>query len=233
MNTEQASVAATPRSASALRLVAAAEQLFALHGINGVSLRQVAAEAGSANNSAVHYHFRSKDALIAAIFEHRLPQIVRERRLLATRDMPHDVRSRVEAHFLPVLDIAEATDNFYVSFVEQLQRADAQSVGHLVILNNEGQQSNEEFRTDLDRLLDHLPQPMRRMRIQQAQLFCLHAAADRERAVARGDDLPPFRLFVSSLFDGITGFLTAPVSAATLQRVATDPEPESPGPQLL
>jgi hypothetical protein len=70
---------------------------------------------------------------------------------------------------------------------------------------------------------------MRRMRIQQAQLFCLHAAADRERAVARGDDLPPFQLFVSSLFDGITGFLTAPASAATLRRVAPAPETDSPG----
>jgi AcrR family transcriptional regulator len=233
MNTERASVAATPRSVSALRLVTAAERLFALNGINGVSLRQVAAEAGSANNSAVHYHFRSKDALITAIFEHRLPQIVRERRLLATRDLPHDVRSRVEAHFLPVLDLAEATDNYYVSFVEQLQRADVQSVGHLVILNDDGQRSNEEFRTDLDRLLDPLPQPMRRMRIQQAQLFCLHAAADRERAVARGDDLPSFPLFVSSLFDGITGFLTAPASATTLRKVATAPEAESPGLRLL
>ena len=55
-------------SASALRLVLAAERLFALHGIDGVSLRQIASEAGSANNSAVHYHFGSKEGLIGAIF---------------------------------------------------------------------------------------------------------------------------------------------------------------------
>lgn len=40
-----------PPSASALRIVVAAERLLALHGIDGVSMRQIATEAGSANNS--------------------------------------------------------------------------------------------------------------------------------------------------------------------------------------
>ena len=115
---------ATVPSASALRLVLAAERLFARHGIDGVSLRQIAAEAGSGNNSAVHYHFGSKHGLIAAIFRHRLPQIISERRLLAARCDPDDLRSRFEAHFLPVLTMADATDNHYVSFVEQIQRTD-------------------------------------------------------------------------------------------------------------
>jgi AcrR family transcriptional regulator len=221
------------RSASALRLVLAAERLFALHGIDGVSLRQVAAEAGSANNSAVHYHFGSKDALVAAIFEHRLPQIVRERRLLATRGAPHDLRSRLEAHYLPVLTLAEATDNHYVSFVGQLQRAERASGRQLIPLPEDGQRSNEEFRADLDELLDHVQQPLRRMRILDAQSLCLHAAADREWAVASGGDTPPFELFVSSLLDGITGFLSAPASEATMRRLGPADEASSDGLRLL
>lgn len=221
-------------SASALRLVLAAERLFGLHGIDGVSLRQVAAEAGSANNSAVHYHFGSKDGLIAAIFEHRLPQIVRERRMLATRSTPHDVRSRLEAHYLPVLALADAADNYYVSFVEQLQRAERASGRHLIPLPGDGQRSNEEFRADLDGLLDHLEQPLRRLRIVEAQAVCLHAAVDREWAVVRQPrDLVPFELFVSSLFDGITGFLTAPASDATLRYVGPPTEPSTPDLRLL
>lgn len=109
-------------SASGLRIVVAAERLFALHGIDGVSLRQISAEAGSSNNSAVHYHFGSKEGLIAAIFHHRLPQLISERRLLTARCDPDDLRSRFEAQFLPVLNLAEASDNHYVSFVEQVQR---------------------------------------------------------------------------------------------------------------
>jgi hypothetical protein len=36
---------------------------------------------------------------------------------------PDDLRSRIEAHLLPLLERAEAPDNHYVSFVEQLQRS--------------------------------------------------------------------------------------------------------------
>jgi AcrR family transcriptional regulator len=219
------------RSASALRLVLAAERLFALHGIDGVSLRQVAAEAGSANNSAVHYHFGSKDALVTAIFEHRLPQIIRERRLLAARDAPHDLRSRLEAHYLPVLTLAEATDSYYVSFVEQLQRSELAPGRRRIPLTEDGQRSNEELRADLDELLGHLEQPLRRMRILDGQALCVHAIADRERAVGRGDDVPPFELFVSSFFDGITGFLAAPASETTMRRLraAAEVSPRSMG----
>lgn len=202
-------------SASALRLVVAAERLFAQHGIDGVSLRQIAAEAGSANNSAVHYHFGSKAALIAAIFRHRLPRLIDERRLLSTRCEPDDLRARLEAHFLPVLTLAEATDNHYVSFVEQLQRHALASQEGLLDLPAEGQRSNDGFRADLDRLLDDLPDPLRQLRIAEAQALCIHAAADRERAVTSGPVSVPFELFAGSILDGITGFLAAPVSDAT------------------
>ena len=219
-------------SASALRLVVAAERLFALHGIDGVSLRQVAAEAGSGNNSAVHYHFGSKDGLITAIFGQRLPQIIRERQLLAARCDPDDVRSRFEAHFLPVLAMAEAPDNHYVSFVEQLQRREA-SGRYFTSLPEEWQRSNVDFRSDLRALLAHVDEPLRTMRIVDAQALCLHAAADRERAVASGAELPTFELFASSLLDGITGFLSAPPSPATARQLRNADDLVETGVRLL
>jgi AcrR family transcriptional regulator len=210
---------ASASSPSARRLVLAAERLFATHGIDGVSLRQIAVEAGSGNNSAVHYHFGSKHGLIAAIFRHRLPQIISERRLLAARCDPDDLRSRFEAHFLPVLSMAEATDNHYVSFVEQIQRMDLGAAGDLLDLPVEGLRSNAEFRRDLHRLLEPLDEPLRQLRINEGQALCMHAAADRERAVASGADVVPFELFANALFDGLAGFLAAPASEATLRRL--------------
>ena len=47
-------------------LILAAERLFSEFGIDAVSLRQINAAAGQRNSSAAHYHFGSKDALIAA-----------------------------------------------------------------------------------------------------------------------------------------------------------------------
>ncbi len=211
------SLATTLPSASARRIVEVAERLFALHGIDGVSLRQIAAAAGTANNSAVNYHFGSKEGLIAAIFQYRLPQLTSERKMLAARSDPDDLRSRFEAYYLPVLTIAEAPDNHYVSFVEQLQRrwASTGTSATLPDLPTEGQHSIEDFRNDLERLLPHLDAPLRRIRIATAMSTSLYAAADRERAVAGDVERPPFELFVSALLDGIVGFLQAPVSDAT------------------
>ena len=88
-------------------------------------------------------------------------------------------------------------------------------------LPEEGRRSNEEFFRDLEALLGELDERLRQMRIAQAQALCLHAAADRERTVASGADTAPFDLFVSSLLDGLTGFLSAPASDATLRRLGS------------
>lgn len=220
-------------SASAQRLVVAAERLFARHGIDGVSLRQIAVEGGSANNSAVHYYFTSKAGLIAAIFRHRLPQIVSERRLLAARCDPGDLRSRLEAHFLPILTLAESPDNHYVSFVEQLQRHERGAADGLLELPPDGQRGVDDFRRDLDELLDALPAPVRALRIAEAQAICVHAAADRERAVTSQAAAVPFELFANSLLDGIAGFLTAPASEATRRRLDRAGDVDGPRLRLL
>jgi AcrR family transcriptional regulator len=224
------------KSASALRIVVAAERLFARRGIDGVSLRQISVEAGSSNNSAVHYYFGSKEGLIGAIFRHRLPQLLSERRLLAARCDPDDLRSRFEAHYLPVLNLAEASDNHYISFVEQLQRRAIESGAHapgLPELPEEGRRSHEDFRRDLDALLGHLDVPLREMRIAEVELLCLHAAADRERAIFSGAEVPPFELFVTSWLDGITGFLDAPASDATHRWLGRTGGFADPGLRLL
>ncbi|WP_426574038.1 TetR/AcrR family transcriptional regulator [Aquihabitans sp. McL0605] len=222
-----------PPSASALKLVVAAERLFALRGIEGVSLRQIAAEAGSANNSAVHYYFGSKVGLITAIFQHRLPQIISERRLLVAQCDRSDLRSRLEAQFLPVFAMADAADNHYISFVEQLQRHERGRTDDLRELPSVGQDSNDEFRSDLHLILGDLPEPYRILRIEQAQAFCVHAAADREHTVISGRPSIPFDLFVNSMFDGITGFLSAPESEVTRRKVGRVGDPQPPELRLL
>jgi AcrR family transcriptional regulator len=67
-----------PVSRTRERLLDAAEKLFAEKGFNGVSTRMITDEA-DANSAAMHYHFRSKAALIRAVFERRLGPINEER----------------------------------------------------------------------------------------------------------------------------------------------------------
>jgi AcrR family transcriptional regulator len=82
-----------------------AERLFALHGVEAVSLRQIASEAGSSNNFVVQYHFANKAGLLRAIFERRLLSIeARRAQLLAevTRsNRLRDARALIEILLRP------------------------------------------------------------------------------------------------------------------------------------
>src|SRR5258707_3906236 len=60
------------------RLMDASEQLFAEHGWNAVSIRTIVAAAG-VNLAALHYHFGSKEQLLADIFAARAKPIAAER----------------------------------------------------------------------------------------------------------------------------------------------------------
>ena len=81
------STATLPRSTKE-QIVLAAERLFAERGYEGVSLREIGAAAGSGNNSAVQYHFGSKEQLVVAIFENRLTYIDDRRAVLIAQLEP-------------------------------------------------------------------------------------------------------------------------------------------------
>ncbi|WP_340313944.1 TetR/AcrR family transcriptional regulator [Rhizorhabdus argentea] len=71
-------------------MIVAAERRFALHGLEGASLRQIAIDSGQRNESAAHYHFGSREGLIRAILGHRISTINarREKRLKAVNRSP-------------------------------------------------------------------------------------------------------------------------------------------------
>ncbi|GAA0603790.1 hypothetical protein GCM10009416_46760 [Craurococcus roseus] len=61
-----------PSTDTRTRLVEAAIRLFAARGVHGVSLRGVGEAAGARNTAAVHYHFKSREALLEAALDHVL-----------------------------------------------------------------------------------------------------------------------------------------------------------------
>src|SRR3954466_13792496 len=60
------------------RILDTAERLFAERGFGATSLRSIIASA-EVNLAAVHYHFRSKEALLEAVIVRRLEPLNRER----------------------------------------------------------------------------------------------------------------------------------------------------------
>ncbi|MEZ4386201.1 MAG: TetR/AcrR family transcriptional regulator [Candidatus Krumholzibacteriia bacterium] len=107
------------------RLLEAAEQLFARHGFDGVSIRDIAA-AAEVNVAAVNYHFQGKENLYREV----LQQVVagkRDRYLAALdaarTEQPGDleaaVRAFFRAHFEDTLK-TEGGGNFLKLFVREM-----------------------------------------------------------------------------------------------------------------
>jgi AcrR family transcriptional regulator len=197
------------------QIVRTAERLFASHGLDGVSLRQIGAESGNGNNSAVQYHFGSKDQLVRAIFEYRLTHLQERRRTLVAARRPDDVRSWLECYVLPILEQGEQDGSHYLSFIAMLQQHARRELVDRI--PSELLLPTATFRRALSNLLIEVPEPLRAYRITQVLIFSVHATADRERARVLGLAVLPFAVHVANLLDGLVGFLEAPVSRDALR----------------
>jgi AcrR family transcriptional regulator len=190
------------------QILLAAERLFAERGYDGVSLREIGTAAGSANNSAVQYHFGSKEQLVVAIFEYRLGYIDERRGLLIAQLQPRNLRSWVECYVLPLLEQGEIEGSNYLSFIAAIE----QQTDLFAILPDRFRTRTDTFREQVGARMLEIPEPLRSHRINQVVQFSVHAASFRERAKARGFDVLPFAIHVADLLDGLVGFLEAPVS---------------------
>jgi len=211
-------------ASSWLQLVLVGERLIALQGIDAVSLRQVAAEAGNANTSAVQYHFGSKEGLVQAIFEHRIPRITQRRRMLlstAAGSGQLDLRTAVEVWLLPIVEEAEDPQSFYASFLAQLSQHGRGQ--HPFDRSSPAlQRPSRDFFALVASFLEDIPEPLRSNRIAFAAETCIHVAADRERSLQRDPQavVLPDALFVADLFDTLLGALQAPSSRAAREALA-------------
>lgn len=188
------------------RLVLAAEELYADRG-PGVPLRDIAIAAGQRNNSAVNYHFGSRDGLVEYIVELRTAAMERRRATLLEAltetepALPALVRILVE----PMLTTPyEQGSTHYARFLE-LVRAHPAVAGWL-----RGDRQSSATRTLTDRIaaeLGHLPRPARRRRIAALSTLLFALAADRERAGGTGG--------LALGVEEITAILTAALRAGT------------------
>ncbi|MFD6856042.1 TetR/AcrR family transcriptional regulator [Rhodococcus sp. NPDC060090] len=194
------------------QLVLTAERLYALHGLDGVPLRHIGVAAGMANKSAVQYHFGNRENLIQAILVNRIDGLTHRRELLEARSSGEGVRQILEAHHLPLIELAEDEDCYYLPFLEHLLRK-SHPMDDLTASHRE---SRRNYYARLDEFLGHIPQPVRDMRMHQASAVCVHISADRHRMRMQGMAVAPYALHVSQLLDLLVGILTVPPSAETL-----------------
>jgi AcrR family transcriptional regulator len=193
-------------------ILRAAERLFAERGIEHVSLREIGTAAGQRNNSAVQYHFGTREHLVRALYEERLAPLDRRRRELLAALGPHaadDLPGLVRAYLTPlaeaVRDAPEPT--WYARFVQRF------ALGGHVVHPPLPEALVAGLRTGLDLIDTHLtrrglPAPIR---AERSRLFTA-ALADAERRVAVGESVA-FDPLIDHLTAASVGLLTAPSSA--------------------
>jgi AcrR family transcriptional regulator len=62
------------------KLIRSGEHLFARQGVDGALTRDIVSHAGQAHDSAVHYHFGSREGLLAAILDKHIQRMEKTRR---------------------------------------------------------------------------------------------------------------------------------------------------------
>src|SRR5215472_312111 len=94
------------------RILDSAERLFADHGFEGASIRAIVEDA-RVNLAAVHYHFKSKEALLEAVLTRRIT-VVNEARLQRLDDAeataapdPPSVEEILRAFIIPTVELAQ------------------------------------------------------------------------------------------------------------------------------
>jgi AcrR family transcriptional regulator len=135
-------------------LVEAAERLFAQRGIESVSLRDIAAEAGQRNHSATQYHFGDRAGLVAAVFDHRMREVnVRRHALLdeLATGSSGDVARLVEATIRPLIEVVAESHGWYGRF---LVRARWDAFAQRVLLDVPALSSYRRAMKSIEQLLD-------------------------------------------------------------------------------
>jgi AcrR family transcriptional regulator len=199
-------------------ILAAAERLFAEHGVFAVSNRQVSEAAGQGNNAAVGYHFGTKTDLVRAIEQkHRVPiEQLREDMVAETlrSKAAGDMRSWVACLVRPLTDHLAALGNpsWYARFAAQVMTDPAYY--NIVVKDALTSESLVQVIDGITGCLPELPVDVRMERNLMARNLLMHTCADRERALAAGASAPwsSWQVAGTRLIDAVVGLWLAPVT---------------------
>src|SRR5215207_1082203 len=213
-----------PRAASEEtrnQIKAAAQMLFARHGVDAVTVQQIVAAAGQRNNAALHYHFGSKEELIrqmvvdgAAVLDERRQDMLRD---LEARGGPSSIREILNVLVMPVIELAsDERWRGYIRFTSILQASDRKALR--AALNNRW---NTGYVTCFEHLKKMLPLPAKVIE-QRLTLFSIYANAvlsAREAALeskSHSDRLWDQNFTIDNMLDTMEAMITTPPSASTL-----------------
>ena len=207
-----------------LRLLAAAEELFATRGL-AVPNREIVAAAGQHNRSAITYHFASRAGLIDAVCERHVAPIAQHRRhLIARLPGPADrtTRQLVEAHIQPLeAEMLRCAPSYWARVSEMLLADRSLPFGRdsgLAICPRPQQRADTVLSELLELMVAHLsplPEPEAVGRVALTVRFLNSGLARWERDSQTGvDGIAPLAPFTLILTDLAVAMLDAPSSVS-------------------
>lgn len=200
------------------RLIVEAERLFGEHGIHGVTLRDINKAAGQRNESALHYHFGSKHALIMAIMQHRASGIDKRRTVLIENVIAsgrsRDLHAIIEATLMPMVEILSQTEGVsFIRFMAQvINDPDYDLTG---IVRRSELPGLTKAMALIKENLAHLPAEISAFRTRSLIEQTVMSLAIWSRRASNSAQPEVRELLGANLIDAICGFLSAPVSPQT------------------
>ena len=202
-------------SATRAKLIAAGERLFATQGIHAAQMREVVRAAGQANDSAVHYHFGSRDGLLTAICQWHIDAMEPDRlRRLAEQGTEPDLATVIADLVGPTADRLHTQEGRY------FLRITAQLAGHAGVRGGGAPHPivGRALRTQLEQVqricVSSMPRELAGERIAIMIGALTAALSDRATAIDAGG---PFGLdevtFVANLEAMLGAALCAPLPA--------------------
>lgn len=189
----------------------AAERLFAEHGVEHVSLRQIGERAQQKNNSAVQYHFGDKSGLIQALYDLRLVPLNAERHRMLDELGTPGAADLAAVYIVPLSDAVLAADgsSYYARF---LDRYLGRGREFEAFDDRHGSGSREVVRR-MSELMAGLDPEVREERLRQIQSLTIRTLADLEHRLETGRvDVHGSELTITSLIEAVAILLSAPSS---------------------
>jgi AcrR family transcriptional regulator len=219
---------AAPRAASEEtknHIKAAAQLLFARHGVDAVTVQQIVDAAGQRNNAALHYHFGSKEELIrqmvvdgAVVLDARRREMLNE---MEKRGGPTTIREVMLVLVMPVIELGEDERwRGYVRFTSNLQASDPKTLRDA--LNNRWNASYIECFDHLKRMLP-LPAALAEQRLSILTIYANAVLSAREAAL-ESRNTTNSRLWgqsftIENILDMLEAAIACPPSRPTLAKL--------------